>query len=107
MELIRTASKYHCAGPKRKYKCHRKRKATTKRCCPGSRSKVTLCNRNWRRISVKPFVNFLRDYRKLKRKTPLKCLVREAKKIWCKMNRCQRKKYVLMACRARKRGYRT
>uniref|UniRef100_A0A1B6D920 HMG box domain-containing protein n=1 Tax=Clastoptera arizonana TaxID=38151 RepID=A0A1B6D920_9HEMI len=101
------ASKYPCAGPKRKYLCHRKRRATTKRPCRGSRSKVTLCNRNWRRISVKPFVNFVRDFRKLRKNCPISRIVREAKRIWCKMNRCQKKKYVLMACRAKKRGYRT
>lgn len=99
---------YSCGGRKRKYNCPRKRKATTRRCCPGGiRSKVTLCNRNWRRISVYPFINFVRDFRKLMRKAPISCIVKEARRVWCKLSKVKKQKYILMACRARKRGYRT
>ncbi|KAG8289037.1 protamine-like [Homalodisca vitripennis] len=100
--------KWKCGGRLRKYLCARKRKATTRRCCRGGiRSKVTICNRNWRRISVKPFVNFLRQYRKGKYGWPITKLVRRAREQWCKMSKSEKRKYIMEACRAKKRGYRT
>lgn len=100
--------KWPCGGRKRKYLCKRKRKATTRRCCPGGiRSKVTICNRNWRRISVKPFINFLRVFRRGKYDWPLSKLLKEGRKKWCRLSTDQKVKYVMEACRARKRGYRT
>lgn len=97
-----------CRGRRRKYLCRRKRKATTRRCCPGGiRSKVTICNRNWRRISVKPFVNFLRQFRRGKQGWPLKKLLSAARQAWCRLTPQSKKRFIAEACRARRRGYRT
>lgn len=100
---------YSCeTGPKRRYCCSRRRKATTKRCCRGGiRSKVTWCNRNWRRISVYPFVNFVRQFRKKMRTKSIAYIVKKARAVWCKMSQCKKRRFIIEACRARKRGYRT
>jgi hypothetical protein len=38
--------------------------AKKKCCCPRKNKKITTCVRNWARISVDPFTNYLRVYRR-------------------------------------------
>lgn len=100
---------------KRRYRCPGKRryKARTRRNRNCSRSynmgKINLCNRNWSRISIYPFVNFLRVFRrKYKRSsTPIEVITRKAYCAWKKMSKSDKCYYIKQAKRARCRGFRT
>ncbi|XP_014278588.1 uncharacterized protein [Halyomorpha halys] len=96
---------------KRRYCCPGKRRyKASKRCCPKryKRTKINLCNRNWARISIHPFINFLRIFRrKFCKGTPISKIAKLGKCEWKKMTCMNKKKFYEQAKRARIRGYRT
>lgn len=96
--------RYLCPG-KRRYKAKSK-----KRCCKGkyNRNKINLCNRNWSRISIDPFINFLRVFRRrFSPNTPIETIAARAMCKWKKLSRAEKKCYLEQAKRARCRGFRT
>ncbi|KAK9500256.1 hypothetical protein O3M35_001549 [Rhynocoris fuscipes] len=93
---------------KRRYLCCGKRRYKAIRRCCRNPQKITLCNRNWVRISVHPFINFLRCYkRKFSKHMPIADIAREGRRVWKRMSKTEKKPFFEQAKRARKRGFRT
>ncbi|KAL1124409.1 hypothetical protein AAG570_001038 [Ranatra chinensis] len=94
---------------KRRYKCPGKRRYKAKNRGPRCRSRrINLCNRNWSRISIHPFINFLRVFRRRFCKgesiTKIACKGRAA---WRRMSNADKDPYIEQAIRAKHRGFRT
>ncbi|XP_066902927.1 uncharacterized protein [Halyomorpha halys] len=71
-----------------------------------TKKKNNLRTRDWVRISVHPFINFLRMYRKkFPRNTPNEEIARRGRYEWRKMSCKTKEKFYEQAQRARMRGY--
>uniref|UniRef100_T1I4Y8 HMG box domain-containing protein n=1 Tax=Rhodnius prolixus TaxID=13249 RepID=T1I4Y8_RHOPR len=93
---------------KRRYLCPGHRRYKAKRRCCKHPQKISLCNRNWVRISVNPFINFLRCYkRQFPKNCPVSYIAREGRKIWKKMAKKEKEPFIEQSRRAKKRGFRT
>ncbi|KAL1124760.1 hypothetical protein AAG570_001381, partial [Ranatra chinensis] len=70
--------------------------------------RITLCNRNWSRTSIHPFINFFRVFRRtFSRKTPVRQIEIKGGCVWKRMSVAERKPYIEQAKRAKHRGFRT
>ncbi|XP_014285327.1 uncharacterized protein [Halyomorpha halys] len=62
--------------------------------------------RNWRRLSIYPFINFIRDYRKrVPKECPPETMALEARRIWRQMKSIEKLPFFKRAGRALQNGY--
>ncbi|XP_014277952.1 uncharacterized protein [Halyomorpha halys] len=65
-----------------------------------------LANRNWQKLSIHPFINFMRLFRK---KAPSDCPLHvmrvKAREIWRKMDKERKYPYLEQALKAKQKGY--